>query len=275
MNGFLNILAEHDLAAGAAGTTGSTGASAASAGEIFGELSQRAAENSAAAEAVASGFAQTTPFHAAAVLLLACYLLVLCRYPELPALLREYIFSPMAARDARINDNRNDPLRGFSWGLVLLGALFFCTAVVRLADSAAPTSTASAASAIRLMAVPAAAAAFVLLLAFQRGVLAAAGALTLSQSLTTPLARIKTIYFRLAIVTMTPLLLIWALAPSRSGDIFGAAVALQAILVVAAFLRETFLLFVSKKLSIYHWILYLCAVEAFPVSFACLLAAKG
>ncbi|MBQ5352799.1 MAG: DUF4271 domain-containing protein, partial [Alistipes sp.] len=32
------------------------------------------------------------------------------------------------------------------------------------------------------------------------------------------------------------------------------------------FVKETFLFFVSQKISILHWILYLCALEIFPLS---------
>ena len=33
------------------------------------------------------------------------------------------------------------------------------------------------------------------------------------------------------------------------------------------YLKESLMLFLSKKISILHWFLYLCAVEIFPVSF--------
>ncbi|MBP3497475.1 MAG: DUF4271 domain-containing protein, partial [Alistipes sp.] len=32
------------------------------------------------------------------------------------------------------------------------------------------------------------------------------------------------------------------------------------------FIKESFLFFVSQKISILHWILYLCALEIFPLS---------
>ena len=36
---------------------------------------------------------------------------------------------------------------------------------------------------------------------------------------------------------------------------------------VSVYLKESLMLFLSKKISILHWFLYLCAVEIFPVSF--------
>ena len=32
------------------------------------------------------------------------------------------------------------------------------------------------------------------------------------------------------------------------------------------FIKETFLLFRAQRFSIFHWILYLCALEIFPLS---------
>ena len=272
MNSYLNLLADYYAQAGAA--TQVPALRAATAGEVFGTLSQRAAETAAVAPPAEGLFSSTTVFHAAALLLLVCYAAVLYLHPELPASLREYIFSPVSARDERLNDNRHDPLRGFSWGYLLLGALFFCTAVIRLTDMLVPAGM-SLPDAVRMLAVPVAVGMFFALLAFQRGTLALTGAVTVSRPLTTALMRVKTIYFRLAAVTVTPVLLLWALSPAGSGRTFGIIIALEVLLIALAFLRETILLFISKKLSIYHWILYLCTVEAFPVSFVCLLAARG
>ena len=248
---------------------------AATAGEVFGTLSQRAAEAGAPVEEAAVGFSTTTLFHAVAVVLLMCYIMVLYRPPELLASLREYIFSPVSTRDERLNDNRHDPLRGFSWGYLLLGVLFFSMLAARMTDLLAPGLSATLPTQLRMMAVPLAAGEFFVMLAFQKTLLALTGTVTVSQQLTTAIARVKTIYFRLMTATLTPVLLMWALMPAGRGRAFVIIIALQALFVAVAFLRETFLLFVSKKLSIYHWILYLCTVEAFPVSFVCLLAARG
>lgn len=275
MNGFLNILAEYDRLVGEGLAADRPALRAASAGEVFGTLSQRGTEAGATVWPAAEGFSAATPFHAAVVVLLLLYVLVLYRHPELPAALREYIFSPVAARDGRMNDNRHDPLRGFSWGYLLLGAIFFCTAVIRLTDLIAPDGAAAVSEPVRLLAVPAVVLLFFALIAFQNILLYLAGSVTVSRPFTMSLVRVKTIYFRLAAVVITPILLMWALSPAGSSRVFEIIIALQVLMIAVAFLRETFLLFVSKKLSIYHWILYLCAVEAFPVSLVCLLAARG
>ena len=71
MNNFLNILAEYQLAVGGAGGTEAAPAlRAAAAGEVFGPMSHRVAADAAAVADTAGGFASTTAFHAAALLLL-------------------------------------------------------------------------------------------------------------------------------------------------------------------------------------------------------------
>lgn len=277
MNGFLKILAEYDLTAGAGGAHHAAAPRAVTAEEVFGHLSQRAdaAGTTGAAAQLAEGFSSTTLFHAAAVLLLVCYVLVLYRHPEILKSLREHIFSTGAGRNERLNDNRHDPLRGFSWGRMLLDTLFVCTAVVRLADLLMPTAAAALPPQARLLAVPIVAGVFCATVAYQNTMLALAGAVTVSRPLTSAIGRIRSIYFRLATVVLTPVLLLWVLSPAGRGVVFEAVIALQVIFIAVAFLRETFLLFISKKLSIYHWFLYLCTVEAFPLSLVCLLAVRG
>lgn len=283
MNVFLDILAEYYRTGGGAVGDAAAGNglpalhAAASADQLFGPLSHYAGTGDAAAFAVryAGGFSATTMFHAVTVLLLICYVLVMYRHPELLKTLQEHIFSPGGARDQHRNDNRHDPLRGFSWGRLLLDTLFVCTAAVRLTDTLAPSAADSLPAAARMLAVPVVAGLYYLTVAYQSGLLALTGTVTVSRPLTSALGRTKTVYFRLATVVLTPVLLLWALCPTGEGRAFAAAIALLGLFIALAFLRETFLLFISKKLSIYHWILYLCTVEAFPVSFVWLLAARG
>ena len=275
MNHFLKTAAEYYSSAGAEVPM----LHAASAEEVFGPLSQltgRLPADGVAAHMPADGFTSTSLFHAVAVALLICYIVVLYRNPELLKSLRDYIFSPSPARDQHLSDNRtNDPLRGFSWGQVLLDMLFVCTAALRIADIAAPDAAASIPPAARMTAIPAVAGIFCLMAACQRGMLALTGSVTVSQPLTAMLNRVRSIYFRLTTVVLTPLLLLCALDAGSGSRTFEIAILLGGLFIAVAFLRETFLLFIAKKLSIYHWILYLCTVEVFPVSLICLLAVRS
>ena len=293
MNGFLNTVAQYYMTVGKGAGTGAGDGTvegsgnwaeaglqdylqAASPADVFGALSQPADAAGVAASYVSgAGFSSTTLYHAVALLLLICYVAVLYRSPELLKSLRDYIFSPGSVRDQHLNDNRtNDPLRGFSWSRMLLDTLFVCTAVLRAVDLVAPQAAAVVPLSLRLLAVPAVAALFCMTLAWQTSLLAVAGTVTVSRPLTTAIGRVRAIYFRLATVVLTPVLLLWALAAGAAGRAFEGVILLGGLFIAVAFLRETFLLFMSKKLSIYHWILYLCTVEAFPLSLICLLAVR-
>ena len=280
MNRFLNILAEYHRTVGGVGGVGGNGGAAAlceaPAGEIFGPLSQRASQTDPAAAAgiLSEGFSSTVVFHAVAVLLLVCYVLVLYRHPQLLRSLREHIFSPGAGRDEHMKENRNDPLNNFSWGGLVLDVLFFCTAAVRLVDLVAPDAAVALPFAARMLAVPVAAGIFCAIAAYQFTVLSLCGAVTVSRPLTSSLARIKRLCYRMCTVALTPVLLLWVLCPPSGAMAFGTIIAVLLAAIIATFLRETFLLFISKKLSIYHWILYLCTVEAFPLSLVCLVAVR-
>ena len=289
MNTYLNALARY-YAAQPESAAADDAVRAVSPDVIFGPLSQSAADSAVtaadgaatavtetAAATATTVFTSTTVFHIATVLLLVCYVTVMYRHPELLKALREYIFSPASGSERHSSDNRNDPLRGFSWGSLLLGTLFFCTAAVRTAEAAMPAAYAVTPSvlpsALCMLAVPLSAALFFAVTAYQRALLMAAGAVTVSQPLSAALLRIKSVYFRLSATILTPLLLLWAVSPAAAGRPFGIIMAIAVVFIAVAFLRETFLLFISKKLSIYHWFLYLCTVEAFPVSIVVLVAA--
>ena len=69
-------------------------------------------------------------------------------------------------------------------------------------------------------------------------------------------------------------LLLFALCPRGTGDVWFCIIVIELLATVFLYLRETLNLFLSKKISILHWILYLCIVEVFPVSLLWLLVAR-
>ena len=76
----------------------------------------------------------------------------------------------------------------------------------------------------------------------------------------------KLLYMAVGFVTVIPfglLFLLSPVAPAKVGAI-GAIVCMSISTII--FIKESFLFFVSQKISILHWILYLCALEIFPLS---------
>lgn len=109
---------------------------------------------------------------------------------------------------------------------------------------------------------------------FQRGVVRLAGAVTLSQPFVSQLMLLKRTYFTLGVIVTVPALLLFALCPRGTGGVWFCIIVIELLATAFLYLRETLNLFLSKKISILHWILYLCTVEVFPISLIWLLAAR-
>lgn len=100
------------------------------------------------------------------------------------------------------------------------------------------------------------------------------GAIVLAQSFTSQLQVLRLTYFSLFVVITTPTMLLYALCPQTTAKIWFTLIIIEFAVTFILYLRETLNLFISKKVSILHWFLYLCAVEIFPVSLIWLLAIR-
>lgn len=115
---------------------------------------------------------------------------------------------------------------------------------------------------------------FLLVIGYQWSLLRLVGALTLTQPLITQLRQLRKLYFSGAVVIVTPALLLFTLCPQHTGLLWFGLIVIELLVTLFLYLRETLTLFLSKKVSILHWILYLCTVELFPVSLLWQLAVK-
>ncbi len=110
--------------------------------------------------------------------------------------------------------------------------------------------------------------------AYQTIAVRLAGALTLSQPFIAQLMLLKRTCFALGMILISPPLLLFALCPQGTGGVWFCIIAVELAAAAALYLKETLNLFLSKKVSILHWFLYLCTVEVFPVSLLWLLAVR-
>ncbi len=156
-----------------------------------------------------------------------------------------------------------------------IGLLFMGVAVVKYSDTLMPGQSVET--------IPHGAVLFMSLLVtlawmgvaiYQAIVVRLAGAITLTQPFISQLVLLKRTYFSLSVIVTSPALLLFALCPRGTGGVWFCVVAIELIAVSALYLRETLNLFLSKKVSILHWFLYLCTVEVFPISLLWLLAAR-
>lgn len=115
---------------------------------------------------------------------------------------------------------------------------------------------------------------FLLVIGFQGTLLRLVGALTLTQPLLTQLRQLRKLYFSTAVVLVSPALLLLTLSPSYTSALWFSLIVVALAVTLFLYLRETLTLFLAKKVSFVHWILYLCGIELFPVSLLWQLAVR-
>ena len=77
---------------------------------------------------------------------------------------------------------------------------------------------------------------------------------------------IKLLHFSVAILVVTPFAILALLTDGVLAVIaFYISVAVSSVSLVL-FVKDSFLFFNTQRFSIFHWILYLCALEFFPLS---------
>ena len=78
--------------------------------------------------------------------------------------------------------------------------------------------------------------------------------------------QIKQLHFSTTIILLAPMLILMLLSEGVVAKIaLYISVAICSVSLIL-FIKETFLLFRAQRFSIFHWILYLCALEIFPLS---------
>ncbi|MBR2429374.1 MAG: DUF4271 domain-containing protein [Alistipes sp.] len=70
-----------------------------------------------------------------------------------------------------------------------------------------------------------------------------------------------------SIVLLYPIVTAWLLSPAELLSTWSIVLCVAVALMMLIYLKETFVLFVGKKIPILHWILYLCAAILLPISF--------
>ena len=92
------------------------------------------------------------------------------------------------------------------------------------------------------------------------------GALSGQQDACNMLWHSKLLYFSLAIALLSPMLILVLLTEGLTAQLALGLSVLICLLTLLLFIKETFLLFRLQRFSIFHWFLYLCALEIFPIS---------
>lgn len=245
------------------------------AGEFFGQQSLLAAPRPAAQQQ--QRLTDELPFQGLVLLLTLLFGLLLYRNPgDMRALVGRVAFE---RRDSeRTSDESGNA--GFTRFLNIALALGFLLAgvtAVRLCDRpdiAQELLNMGNGSTLSLLLALGVGLLFLLVYLYGILLLRAVGGVTLTSGFTTQLIRIKRGYAALGAIILAPVILLFALSPLGSDTIWAGLLTAGWLITFLLYLRETFALFISKKVSILHWILYLCAVEIFPVTLLWLLVVR-
>ena len=245
------------------------------AGEFFGQQSLLAAPRPAAQQQ--PRLTDELPFQGLVLLLTLLFGLLLYRNPgDMRALVGRVAFE---RRDSeRTSDESGNA--GFTRFLNIALALGFLLAgvtAVRLCDRpdiAQELLSMGNGSTLSLLLALGVGLLFLLVYLYGILLLRAVGGVTLTSGFTTQLIRIKRGYAALGAIILAPVILLFALSPLGSDTIWAGLLTAGWLITFLLYLRETFALFISKKISILHWILYLCAVEIFPVTLLWLLVVR-
>ena len=224
---------------------------------------------------VSDSFTDNAVFQSFVLLLAATYATLLYRnLGDVRTLLKR--ISRDSAAGERLSEEPG--ANGFSRFLnvtAAIGMLFMGVIVVKYGDTLMPPEFGRALSHAAVLALSLTASLlWAVIILFQSSIIRITGAITLTQPFTAQLSLLRRTYFALAVIVTSPTLLLFALCPRGTGGAWFILGAVELIITAVLYLRESLNLFISKKISILHWFLYLCTVEVFPISLLWLLAAR-
>ncbi len=158
------------------------------------------------------------------------------------------------------------PLQHFKRGAMIIGALVVALIFVRLGDNIIPATSPIYIKGIGELSVVFGIVAVIVLWAWLYALHQVIEWLTASDGAQTLLS-IGSMNFVRMVVLLYHIAAVWLLADSDVYKISTIALIVCALPIVLLYLKETFLLFIGKKISILYWILYLCTAILLPLSF--------
>lgn len=101
---------------------------------------------------------------------------------------------------------------------------------------------------------------------FEHLLLFMVGKVTRSEEIVSEIVYIKRAGFSLAAISLSPVFLLGVLSAEKLSDMWNIVLIVQCAILVLLFLKETLAFFIEKKIPIFHWFLYLCTAEVFPLT---------
>ena len=204
-------------------------------------------------------------YHVVLVVTLVAYLYMLLRSWKFINTIYDDILENQSER-RMISQGGLLPLQHFKRGAAVLGAVVLALVFVRLGDGVLPTTSPIYIKGMSSLAVVVGGVAVVVISAWLYALHRVAEWLTDSDGVQR-LASIGFMNIVRSVVLLYPIVAVWLLADADISRVVTIILLVCLCPIVVLYLKDTFLLFVGKKIPILYWILYLCTAILLPLSF--------
>ena len=204
-------------------------------------------------------------FQAMALVLILVYMLFLMRHGDILRSMAASTIGGIVARRVGRNHITPSARRNITLALSATGIITIAMTAVRLADRYPDSNAAIHADGIWIT-LGIVVAALVLSVIAEYVLLLCIGVVSDRRDICAELLQIKLLPSSTAVLVILPAAMLYIFSPAQIAQVWLCVLALQSAVSVALFLKESFSLFISQRVSILHWILYLCGVELLPVS---------
>lgn len=206
------------------------------------------------------------PFQATATIIGIVYIFFIVRYWEF---LRYFIVTALGIRMPNREKSHINPAEqnNIEVVMIILGVILLSLSAIRVCGVWYPESLAGIEpKSVFWVVGGVVAVALSLTLLFQCGTIQLAAAVCEHRKRGKELLSTKLLYMAVAFVVIIPFGLMFLLSSHTPATVGFWGMIFCGLIWLIIFVKETFLFFVSQKISILHWILYLCALEIFPTS---------
>lgn len=232
--------------------------------EMFGEVSVKGTGGEyTAAEATLSS---SPLFHSVVLVTLIVYLAILMRsWGFIRSIWSEALKTDNDQR--MVFEGGELPLQRFKLTASLLGIAVVAMAIVRIAEHGIPATADIYSSALYTLA-PLAAIVVVFLFVLWSFIYHKLIGLVIESDTPNALAQIGYTNFVRMVILLYPITAVWLLADGSGSSAYTITLIVCCSVLLLLYLKDTFVFFLGKKISIFYWILYLCTAILLPWSFA-------
>ena len=232
--------------------------------EMFGEVSVKGTGGEYTA--VEATLSSSPLFHSVVLVTLIVYLAILMRsWGFIRSIWSEALKTDNDQR--MVFEGGELPLQRFKLTASLLGIAVVAMAIVRIAEHGIPATADIYSSALYTLA-PLAAIVVVFLFVLWSFIYHKLIGLVIESDTPNALAQIGYTNFVRMVILLYPITAVWLLADGSGSSAYTITLIVCCSVLLLLYLKDTFVFFLGKKISIFYWILYLCTAILLPWNFA-------